>query len=191
MVVDKTTFISVWDDLFSDEIIDDFIEYYDCMDREYPENFIRRCDDNRIRDSSLDASLISKQVRVSRIDYKFLDIFYERALSEYMNEFFLMEQMSNLTVYDMRIQKTIPGEGYHIWHCENTGSTSLHRVLAFTLYLNDVEQGGETEFLYQSTRIQAKRGRLVIWPAYFTHPHRGNPPLCGDKYILTGWVEYS
>ena len=58
------------------------------------------------------------------------------------------------------------------------------------MYLNDVEEGGETEFLYQSRRVKPKRGRLAIWPAQFTHMHRGNPPLSGDKYVITGWVEY-
>ena len=58
------------------------------------------------------------------------------------------------------------------------------------IYLNDVEEGGETEFLYQSIRVAPKAGTLLIWPAGFTHTHRGNPPLSGDKYIATGWVQY-
>jgi hypothetical protein len=58
------------------------------------------------------------------------------------------------------------------------------------IYLNDVEEGGETEFLYQKRRVQAKQGRLVMWPAAYTHTHRGNPPLSGDKYALTGWLEF-
>ena len=59
------------------------------------------------------------------------------------------------------------------------------------LYLNSVTEGGETEFLYQKRRIKPQQGRLVIFPAGFTHTHRGNPPLSGDKYILTSWVENS
>jgi len=58
------------------------------------------------------------------------------------------------------------------------------------LYLNDVEEGGETEFLYVKRRVSAKKGRFVLWPAGFTHTHRGNPPLSGEKYIMTGWVEF-
>jgi hypothetical protein len=65
-----------------------------------------------------------------------------------------------------------------------------NRVFAFTLYLNDVTEGGETEFLYQKCRIKPVQNRFVLWPAAITHIHRGNPPLSNDKYILTGWSEY-
>jgi len=57
------------------------------------------------------------------------------------------------------------------------------------LYLNDDFEGGETEFIYQKDRIKPRKNRLVIWPATYTHVHRGNPPINGDKYIITGWVE--
>jgi hypothetical protein len=89
-----------------------------------------------------------------------------------------------------KIQKTKPSEGYHVWHCENASPLNKTRCISFILYLNDIEQGGETEFLYLSKRVQPKAGRLLIFPAGFTHTHRGNPPLSGDKYIATGWIEY-
>ena len=58
------------------------------------------------------------------------------------------------------------------------------------VYLNDVTEGGETEFLYQKCRFKPEKNTILIWPAQFTHVHRGNPPLSNDKYIITGWVEY-
>lgn len=90
-----------------------------------------------------------------------------------------------------KIQRTRPSEGYHVWHCENNNITYKARCLSWILYLNDVEQGGETEFLYLSKRVNPKAGRLIIFPAGFTHTHRGNQPLSGEKYIATGWVEYA
>ena len=54
------------------------------------------------------------------------------------------------------------------------------------VYINDVEEGGETEWLYQQLKIKPKRNTCVIWPGAFTHLHRGNPPM-SDKYIATGW----
>ena len=102
--------------------------------------------------------------------------------------------MDNLEVHklniDVKIQKTEPGEGYHVWHCENAGVATSRRLLLCMMYLNDVEEGGETEFLHQSIRVKPKAGTIVICPAYFTHLHRGNPPLKGNKYMINGWVEF-
>ncbi len=64
----------------------------------------------------------------------------------------------------------------------------LHRVLAFQFYLNDVSEGGETEFFYQQKQVASKTGRMLIFPSGFTHTHRGNVPRSGDKYIITSWV---
>jgi hypothetical protein len=89
----------------------------------------------------------------------------------------------------LKIQKTLPTEGYHVWHLEHgKGFDSEARALAFAIYLNDIEDGGETEFLHFSKRVKPKTGRIVIWPASFPYLHRGNPPLSGEKYILTSWM---
>tara|TARA_R110002050_G_scaffold12115_1_gene40136 strand:- start:747 stop:1337 length:591 start_codon:yes stop_codon:yes gene_type:complete len=90
---------------------------------------------------------------------------------------------------NLKIQKTLPTEGYHVWHIEHgKGFENEARAFVFSIYLNDVEEGGETEFLNQSVRVQPKAGRIVIWPAAFPYVHRGNPPLSGEKYILTSWM---
>ena len=83
------------------------------------------------------------------------------------------------------------GEGYHIFHQEVGKPNNLDRVLVFMTYLNLPDEGGETEFLFQHKRIEPKLGRTLIWPAYFTHLHRGNPVLKGRKVYLTGWYNYS
>jgi hypothetical protein len=89
----------------------------------------------------------------------------------------------------LKIQKTLPTEGYHIWHIEHGKGFDMEpRAFVFSVYLNDVEDGGETEFLHFSKRIKPKTGRIVIWPAAFPYLHRGNPPLSGEKYILTSWM---
>ena len=89
----------------------------------------------------------------------------------------------------LKIQKTLPTEGYHVWHIEHgKGFENEARAFVFSIYLNDVEDGGETEFLHFSKRVKPKIGRIVIWPAAFPYVHRGNPPLSGEKYILTSWM---
>jgi len=89
----------------------------------------------------------------------------------------------------LKIQKTLPTEGYHIWHIEHgKGFNNEPRAFVFSIYLNDVEEGGETEFLHFSKRVKPKTGRIVIWPAGFPYVHRGNPPLSDEKYLLTSWM---
>ena len=91
----------------------------------------------------------------------------------------------------VRIQKYEPTQGYHMWHCDAAGVYTSRRMAVVTLYLNTVEEGGETEFLYQRTRITPELGTLVFFPAGWTHTHRGNPTLKGNKYIITTWLEYA
>lgn len=93
----------------------------------------------------------------------------------------------------INLQKYLRGTGgYHHWHSEvypqNASCETLHRVLLFQFYLNDVADGGETEFLYQKRKVEARQGRLVIAPAGFTHTHKGNVPASGDKYVATSWI---
>ena len=108
--------------------------------------------------------------------------------NDYVDTFDVLKNHPMMAMYH-KVQKTLPQGGYHIWHCEQGGGAHMRRMLVYTLYLNDVEEGGETEFLYQQKRYPARKGDICIFPAHFTHPHRGNPPLSGEKYIMTGWVE--
>ncbi len=96
----------------------------------------------------------------------------------------------------IQAQKYQAGKGnYNYWHCEVypqlPQNEPLHRTLLFMFYLNDVAEGGQTEFYYQNKAIQPKTGRMVIAPAYFTHTHRGCTPVSNDKYILTSWILFN
>ena len=132
------------------------------------------------------------QVALDGVRKDFVDNIYNclgPCLEEYANDFPYLKGrdfISSLCVMQRTEPKT--GEGYHMWHAERFGMNTVERVLAWTIYLNDVTEGGETEFLYQGKRVDAKQGRIVIWPAGWTHLHRGNPPLSNTKYILTGWI---
>ena len=63
-----------------------------------------------------------------------------------------------------------------------------YREFVIITYLNDDFDGGETEFLYQGIRVKPEKGKTVIFPASYTHMHRGNPPIGGTKYIATTWA---
>jgi len=121
----------------------------------------------------------------------FHDRFYNYIYPLYNIQYPIVQCLKKHRSKYIKIQKTLPTQGYHMWHCEIDGSDSCKdRVLSWILYLNDVEEGGETEFLYQSLRFKPKTGTFIMFPAHFTHTHRGNPPLSGVKYIATGWIEF-
>jgi len=173
-------FIRIYEDRIPLELSNELIKWFDTASTSG--RMVRRKGPN----------IADTQIAVDGARKDFVDNVYAclgPCLEEYAEDFpFLQGQdlMSSLCV----MQRSVPltGDGYHRWHSERFGMNTVERVLAWTIYLNDVTEGGETEFLYQGKRVDAKHGRIVIWPAGWTHVHRGNPPLSNTKYILTGWV---
>jgi hypothetical protein len=109
-------------------------------------------------------------------------------LQKYVAEFDILASFT-LVGWFLKAQLTRKGEGYHAWHFESASFFEAKRVLAWSIYLNDDYQGGELEFLYFGRRIKLGEGDIVIFPAAFTHTHRGNMVLGGEKLLLTGWYE--
>lgn len=95
--------------------------------------------------------------------------------------------IGNLEDYGFQIQRYTMNEGRYVFHNDFGFENDKHRVLTFLFYLNDVEEGGETEF-YDGTKIKPEKGKLLIFPSCWTYVHRGNMPVSSDKYILTGWL---
>jgi len=120
------------------------------------------------------------------------DLFFkglQHCFDQYVNEFSALKTV-DVKCDNMKMQKTSSGGGYHIWHSEQGNGEMANRGLVYTLYLNTLPEGanGETEFLYQQRRLNPIENTMVLWPAAYTHVHRGNP-VHGDnhKYIVTGW----
>jgi hypothetical protein len=91
-----------------------------------------------------------------------------------------------------QIQYYGPNDGYYAWHTERSNAQpyTQNRHLVYMIYLNDVTDGGGTEFLHQELIVQPVKGKSLIWPVDWTHTHRGIPSPTQDKYILTGWFEF-
>lgn len=186
-------FIGVFKNAYTDEYCDRVIEEFEKADKAnmtFSRQQSEEVSETIKKDQSLwsgrhwlDSSSLNQTVFTD-----FMESFW-RLLESYKEKYSIL-QTAELFVWGNKIQKTEVGGGYHIWHCEGLGPKYCRRSLAYTMYLNDVEEGGETEFLYQSKRFKPEKGTLVIFPAAFTHVHRGNPPLSNTKYIATGWVEY-
>ena len=89
------------------------------------------------------------------------------------------------------LQRYSPGEYYH-WHIDGGSHDFSQRQLVALRYLNDVEgPGGETEFLFQDAKIKPERGKLVLFPPFWTHEHRAVTLEKGVKYIATTWVVFA
>jgi hypothetical protein len=90
-----------------------------------------------------------------------------------------------------QVQRYRPGEYYH-WHIDGGSHELSQRQLVVLWYLNDVPgPGGETEFLYQQVKIRPERGKLVLFPPFWTHEHRAAVLQTGVKYIATTWVVFA
>jgi hypothetical protein len=109
-------------------------------------------------------------------------------LKKYVDEFDILQSFT-LVGWWLKAQLTRKGEGYHAWHFESSTFFDAKRVLAWSIYLNDDYEGGELEFLYFGKRTKLGEGDVVIFPAAFTHTHRGNMVTSGEKLLLTGWYE--
>ena len=110
---------------------------------------------------------------------------FKPCIDEYLETFSVLGQRKFL-VHDLKLKKIPSGGGFHNWHYENGALSGSPRQFVVQVYLNDDFDGGETEFLYQQRREQAITGALLIFPAAFTHTHRGQPDFLKDRMIITG-----
>lgn len=110
----------------------------------------------------------------------------------YQKEFDKDQLFFNPTFYElMQIQKYTQNKGhYNGWHAEDGNFEMSRRKFVFILYLNDVDEGGETELLYTGLKVQPKKGQLLIHPAPYPFVHKGHTPISNDKYIITTWLSY-
>jgi|TARA_R110000824_G_C15203238_1_gene675870 hypothetical protein len=115
----------------------------------------------------------------------------QKILKQYWVKYPDSNNVGSYHLSHMNMQKYNCGGGFHKWHSERTNFAKIARHLVYMTYLNDVTDGGETEFLYQKLKVKARRGLTLIWPVDWTHTHRGLPSATQEKYIVTGWYEYT
>lgn len=112
------------------------------------------------------------------------------SVKKYQREYHSVDMLDAWGLFpEFKIQRYRPGEGYFAEHSEHS-KMNHNRVLAWMIYLNDVYDGGYTEFPNQKKKFQPRVGDTLIWPAYFTHSHRGVTSQTETKYIATGWFDY-
>jgi hypothetical protein len=136
---------------------------------------------------SIDANLSHD----SAVDYfKYL----QPVLNQYIEKYNFCNYYSPFSVIEaVSVQYYKPKAGYHAWHTErsNTTSRATSRHLVFMTYLNDVTDKGETEFYHQKIKVKPEKGLTLIWPVDWPFTHRGVPSPTQEKYITTGWFNFT
>jgi len=115
------------------------------------------------------------------------------SINEFKNEHPLVDKYISPWTLNRycQLMKYEPNNYYDVIHCENDGQPqNLNRVFAWMIYLNSISEGGGTEFIYQNFLTTPIAGDLYIWPAHWTHFHRGVNAPYETKYIITGWIDY-
>jgi prolyl 4-hydroxylase len=111
---------------------------------------------------------------------------------DYLEEWaFLKSFLDEVHIGSFNIQKYADGDHFGGLHSERTALANAHRVLVWMTYLNDVATGGETEFPHFALKVRPAKGKTLIWPAEWTHAHRGCVVERGPKYIVTGWMHFA
>jgi len=187
--------VGIFDHFLSDDECDSFISLYENRDRKgntYNRQDSEGADALNKSDTALSVSLsdIFGSEKFDKLNNDFVNNFWENGVNKY-GKYYPSLLRIDKKLWGYKIQKTLAGEGYHVWHCEDSGPNHTTRILTYIIFLNDDYTGGETEFLHKNMRLTPKKGTLAIFPANYTHTHRGNPPLTGEKYIMTSWVHLS
>ena len=128
----------------------------------------------------------------NKLSLKYFSELYN-SVNEYVEKYSYSNSYGRWKINEhVNIQHYSPGGGFYVWHAERTHNKmpQVYRHLVFMTYLNDVEDGGETEFFYQNVKFKPQKGKTLIWPADWTHTHRGITSPTQEKYIITGWFSY-
>jgi len=111
------------------------------------------------------------------------------ALKEFQEVYPYFSNMSRFKDMGYNLQRYKEGEYYH-WHVDADNQALSQRQLVALWYLNDVEEGGETDFAFQEVSVTPKKGTLVLFPPFWTHEHRARVVNKGVKYIATTWITF-
>ena len=114
----------------------------------------------------------------------------QQCIESYQKKYIAIQQYVNFNIAQPYLIQHYPkGGGFKNWHFENAGHPQIiKRKLVFMTYLYDVPNAG-TDFKYQKLRTPCKKGLTLIWPAEFTHTHKGVITKQHEKTIVTGWFE--
>jgi hypothetical protein len=186
----EKSFIGAW--FFEDESLCDDLIYHFEQDPTKSEGLVWWSTDDKPMINLDEKDSIDTDLKLdSTIGSRYVNEL-QKALEMYRIKYPSADKVARYGIESINLQKYNPGGGYKTWHTERSGSLAPggYRHLVFMTYLNDVNDQGETEFLHQKLKVKPKKGLTLIWPADWTHTHRGVPSPSEVKYIATGWYSF-
>jgi hypothetical protein len=146
-----------------------------------------------ILDTSVKDSFDCKLERNTDLFREYAAVQLQKVTEMYVNKFPMCDAYQRWGIVEgINIQKYMPGGAYHQWHTERGASNAPanNRHIVFMTYLNDVSDGGETEFFHQQVKVKPQKGLTLYWPSDWTYTHRGVPSITEEKFIITGWYSF-
>lgn len=90
---------------------------------------------------------------------------------------------SNMEVLQMI--RYFPNKSFYRPHADS--GPGKPRLISSILYLNDVEEGGETYFDKFNLSVKPEAGKLLMFPSDFVYTHEAKPPISNEKFIVVTW----
>jgi len=183
-------FISSWI-IKPESLCDELIDYFE-LNKASQAKGITGSGLNIDHKDSIDIVIRPREISLpgNEIFKKYFEKLFE-CHSDYISQWpFIRNIAQKFEIGSFNLQRYTPGQHFKSIHTERSGIGTLHRVFAFMTYLNDVEKGGSTYFSHYDLEIKPRKGLTLIWPAEWTHAHKGNILHAGKKYIITGWINF-
>ncbi len=171
---------------------DDLIEYFE-LNKGKQQKGVDLAGLNTDKKDSVDIIIRPNEIMLpgNEVFKKYFEKLFEFH-SDYISQWPFIKNISQkYELGSFNLQRYTPGQHFKKIHTERSGIGTFHRVFVFMTYLNDVQEGGSTYFSHYDLEIQPQKGLTLIWPAEWTHAHRGNILNAGKKYIITGWINFS
>ena len=173
--------------------VDDFLNPTQCSElisifHSHPKRQIKNGRDMYAQDTTYTERRIST-VRSPQIR-NVLEGFLDKAIGLYRDHAQMKHFLGN-EYEPFELMKFEKGADCFSPHFDSCGQEHF-RSLAIIIYLNDVDIGGELEFLTleKPMKVSPVQGRCVVVPADWTFLHKVHTPISNDRYSLITFLRY-
>ncbi len=186
----ETHFIGCWN-IEDNNLSKNMVKFFDENEKLQNQGLIGGGKDLSVK-NSIDITIQPNDLKNSKFEIfnEYMKKLHE-CYQDYLIQYPLLKGMiKDIHIGKFNLQKYKKDGHFSGVHSERTSLTTLHRLFAWMTYLNDVEDGGVTNFSHYKIDVTPEIGKTLIWPSEWTHAHSGGIVKSGTKYIITGWMHF-